>query len=72
MTENSCPVIPHFEASIQDARQLARSLRRLKKAMKACQNCPIQSECQTVIDFNNLFAAAIQEVTEEWGIVAYE
>ena len=66
-----CPLIPRFEAVLKDARQLNLSLRRLKKAMKACDQCPEEGMCQAMADFNAMFSQAIQEVTEEWGITAY-
>jgi hypothetical protein len=66
-----CPLQARFDAVLKDTQELNISLRKLKRAMRQCSECPEEGQCQALANFNAQFAIAVQEVTEEWGITAY-
>lgn len=63
-----CPVLTETTLVLLNARQLARSVRRLRRSMKTCNNCVDQDTCPVLSEFNEKFTTALTEVMEEWGI----
>ena len=66
-----CPVLTDTTIVLLNVRQLARSIRRLRRSMRTCTGCVDQDTCPVLSEFNEKFQLALTEVVEEWGIGNY-
>ena len=46
-----------------------KALRRLRRDLNACRNCPLAEDCPVLSSFNSQVVAAITEVNIEWGML---
>ena len=63
-----CPIKADFELAASSGRIYLKALRRLRKAMRACQECVLLDDCPIRREINRQIDEAIQEVTAEWGL----
>lgn len=68
MSHLDCPVYWQASQTLNTARQMARSLRRLRRALKACRRCPATQNCPVVQNFNRQFEDVLAEIAEEWRL----
>jgi hypothetical protein len=65
---SNCPVLQQAQIVLSDARALRKSVRKLRKSLDACQECPNAGECVPLQEFNRQVDAAISALTAEWGL----
>jgi hypothetical protein len=65
-----CPVLETTTRLGELSRDTVRTLRKLKRDLKACEKCPENDDCPILADFRSLVNTAIQEVTDEWNLGA--
>jgi hypothetical protein len=63
-----CPLWDEVQEAAISAKRLSASMRRLRRSMRHCQVCSEREECPVLIQFNQSFHEALQEVMEEWGL----
>lgn len=47
--------------------QLQNDMKALRRAMKACKDCPAGESCEILLNFERDFKQALYQVTQEWG-----
>lgn len=67
-TPVNCPVIQQAETVMQNATQLRASVRKLRQALQACNDCPNSGDCAPLQEVNRQIDAAITALTTEWGL----
>jgi hypothetical protein len=65
-----CPVVQQSRIVLGDARQLAASMRRLRKMLRACRTCEQGVVCPLLQEINGQFNEALQYVMDEWQLRA--
>jgi hypothetical protein len=55
-------------AVIADAHALTNSMRKLRRAMKQCAECPQGDYCNAMLQFNNDFTQALKDIAKEWKL----
>jgi hypothetical protein len=72
--QDECPALPQAQATLADARELVKALRRLRKRAQRCTRCLAsiptaqQGECLWMQDLNARLDLAIEEILAEWGL----
>ena len=73
----SCPIYGDVAALTGLSRDMLRTLRKLRRDLKACEDCPNYDpdmsgnhRCVFLSEFQTQANAAINEVWEEWNQVA--
>jgi hypothetical protein len=61
-----CPVLQDTRNIQGLSHDLAKSIRKLRRDLKACESCPSYDECAVLKEFNSLVQSAINEVSAEW------
>jgi len=65
-----CPILQDT-CQIQGlSHDLAKTVRKLRRDLKACQSCPNYEDCTVLKEFNAMVRSAIEEVSSEWEITA--
>jgi len=78
--ETDCPVLKESQVALKSARDLSRSLKRMARLMRDCQNCQRLAlasagqadylpECPVLMEINMQIEAAILDLNREWGIL---
>ena len=68
MNRLDCPVYWQASQTLNTARQLAISLRRLRRALKACRRCLMAQNCPVAQNFNRQLQDVLAEIAEEWRL----
>lgn len=68
MSHLDCPVYWQASQALNTARQLASSLRRLRRALRVCRRCPMAQNCPAAQNFNRQLEAALAEIADEWRL----
>jgi hypothetical protein len=68
MTAFHCPVWAQVHETSASSRQFLASMRKLRRLMRNCSECALQSDCPLWEEFNRSFIAAVQTVMEEWDL----
>jgi hypothetical protein len=68
VSPNLCLVEPFTDQVLHSAAELAKALKRLRRAMKRCDACVSGSDCPVLASFNSKFETALQQVTDEWQL----
>jgi hypothetical protein len=63
---SGCPVLQDTRQIQGLSHDLARSLRKLRRDLNACEKCPNYDNCQVLKEFNNMVNTALSEVSAEW------
>ena len=66
MTRPGCPVLPDTQRVARSGEELLRALRRLRRALLACQECSSLDGCALRTEFNLTIDSLIAEINEEW------
>lgn len=70
MKDNSnCTVARSAEGVLKAGNDFVKKLRRLRRDLDLCEQCPHNDDCKIKIEFNFLVDAAIAEINDEWGMV---
>ena len=75
-----CPVLKESQVALKLARDLSRSLKRMARLMRNCQNCQRLAlasagqaeylpECPVLMEINAQIEAAILDLNREWGLL---
>lgn len=64
----NCPVLHSAEQVRKSGDNLLRSMRRLRRALNACQACSQQNKCSFRLGFNAQVDAVIAEINEDWDL----
>jgi hypothetical protein len=65
-----CPILQDT-CQIQGlSNDLAKTIRKLRRDLKACQACHNYEDCTVLKEFNTMVQTAIEEVSSEWEITA--
>jgi cell division FtsZ-interacting protein ZapD len=64
----SCPVLDDTVSIQSLSTDLAKTMRKLRRDLRACADCPGVDECQVLQSFNSQVTAAIHEVIQEWDL----
>lgn len=78
--ELDCPVLKESQVALKSARDLSRSLKRMARLMRNCQNCQRLAlasagqaeylpECPVLMEINAQIEAAILDLNREWGLL---
>jgi hypothetical protein len=66
MTNPACPVLRDVDL-IQDlSKNMAKTMRKLRRDVVSCQNCASGYDCEVLKTFNQKVQTAIDEVNDEW------
>ena len=63
-----CPVLDDTVLIQSLSTDLVKTLRKLRRDLRACESCPGVDECPVLKNFNGQVTTAIHEVIEEWGL----
>jgi hypothetical protein len=66
MTHTTCPVLKDTQRVVHSGEELLRALRRLRRDLLACQDCPSLDGCPLRAEFNLTIDALVAEINEEW------
>ena len=66
---DTCPVRADAEQVATAGQDFVKALRRLRRDLNACRNCPLAEDCPVLSSFNSQVVAAITEVNIEWGML---
>jgi hypothetical protein len=61
-----CPVLRDTRRAAHSGQELLRALRRLRKSLLACQECPSLEGCPVRSEFNLTIDSLVAEINEEW------
>jgi hypothetical protein len=64
-----CPVLQDTHQIQGLTHDLAKTLRKLRRDLAACQRCPNYDNCQVLKDFNSMVQTAISDVSMEWDYI---
>jgi len=64
----TCPILLEAGAVLEKARDLHRSIRKLRQSTQRCISCPENTECPTMRYFAQAVDGAIRDVRREWGL----
>jgi hypothetical protein len=62
-----CPVARDAMRLANLSHETVSALRRLRRDLLACTDCPMDETCQIRSGFNTIVQAALTEVMEEWS-----
>jgi hypothetical protein len=65
-----CPVVMRARGLRDASQDLLCQMRQLRRAVLACRSCKSSQRCYFINAFNASIDAAINEVSEEWGLGA--
>jgi len=63
-----CQVEIEAKLAADQATNLVKSLRKLRRTMRQCRDCPEGESCAFLIQFHNTIQNAIEQVVDEWGL----
>lgn len=69
MTAASCPIIQDTRQIQGLSHDLTRVLRKLRRDIQKCRDCPSFDNCATLREFNSAVTIALDEVSGEWDAV---
>ncbi len=61
-----CSILEDLNRIENLSHSLGRTMRRLRRDIKACQDCASADDCDTLRNFNAMVKTAIDEVNQEW------
>jgi len=67
-----CPVLQGASQASALSSDLLRALRKIRRDLKQCPNCPVYEECATLKDLQGRMNNVILEVLEEWNLLPVE
>jgi hypothetical protein len=67
ITRSECPVIGTLENIENSTRELARSMRQLRRDLRACDRCVDRVDCPVLAEFHSTIDLAARQVLREWG-----
>ena len=71
-----CPVLREAEQVLAKADDLSRAMRRLRRSIRRCDDCPFKRQCPPMLAFSAALHEAIRQVTVElnleWTIAPVE
>jgi hypothetical protein len=68
----SCPILRDSARIVELSNDMAKTIRRLKRNLRLCQDCPSGGDCPVLDKFSQLVNQAIEEIIEEWDLAAAE
>jgi hypothetical protein len=63
---DDCPVAQQARQTQDTAEELGAMIRRLRRSMRRCPNCAVYADCPVLLEFNQAFRIALEEINEEW------
>lgn len=69
ITRSDCPVIATLENIDNSTRELARSMRQLRRDLRACDRCVDRVGCPVLEEFHRTIDLAVRQVLREWGLL---
>ena len=64
----TCPILLEARNVLDQAQDLHRAIRKLRRSTQRCLTCPEKVECPTMLYFAQAVDTAIREVRQEWGL----
>ena len=64
----TCQAEIEAKAVVLAGQEMAKGLRRLKRALRACDQCEDNEDCNILRSYNQQIQVAISEITSEWGL----
>ena len=63
-----CEVVVMAEDAVKAGKKFTLALRKLRRALDACDQCAKLDQCTFRQEFNNMVDAAVLEVNAEWDM----
>jgi len=64
-----CPVCKDTQRLSKLSKDMVRTMRRLRRELKACAKCPIEpGDCPIRQNLSSQIQTAVQEVVDEWNL----
>ncbi len=64
----TCPILQEAQSVLDNAQDLHRAIRRLRRSTQRCPTCPERAACPTMLFFAQAVNTAIRELRQEWGM----
>lgn len=65
-----CEIRDEVEKAVELGGQFVRSVRKLRRSLKACEKCADQDDCVFTREFMSMVNEVITEINHEWGLVS--
>ncbi len=65
-TTPACPVLQDTQHIQGLSHDLTKALRKLRRDLTRCEQCPSYDDCPILKEFNSQVQAALDEVSAEW------
>lgn len=69
MSIESCPVSADVIRIQSISSDLTRTLRKLRRDLKSCSECPANDTCLALKNINSQIQIAITEITDEYNLI---
>lgn len=64
----ACPLLPDMIQVRSNSHNLVKSIRKLRRKLSTCSECPQFENCPVLQEFNADIQATIAQITEEWSL----
>ncbi len=64
-----CPLESEMNSAIEIGQKFTKVMRRLRRKIDDCKNCPMVDDCKIRERFNTEVDSIITELNEEWGLI---
>ena len=64
----NCPLKKDAEETVKLGGETLRAIRRLRRKMQYCPDCPDYDRCPVLAEFNATVDQVLQEIHEEWDL----
>jgi hypothetical protein len=64
----NCPLKKDAEETVKLGGETLRAIRRLRRKMQYCPDCPDYHRCPVLAEFNATVDQVLQEIHEEWDL----
>jgi len=68
MTTIACDVEVETKAIMKSSKDMIAGMRKLKRTLRACEECDSGETCHIVANFNQQIQTALSEIASEWGL----
>lgn len=67
-SQRDCPLKKDAEDAAKHGGETLRAIRRLRRKMQYCPDCPDYDQCPVLAEFNATVDQVLQEIHEEWDL----
>jgi hypothetical protein len=64
-----CPLQQCARAAVHSGKNFHHAIRKLRRTQAHCKLCPVEHECTTRMEFEELVEQVVSDINQEWGWV---